>query len=253
MAFRFGFLGYKLNYGAQDIVNNDFVKLLRNLSSLFARLFLPPMQSGNFFLVSFILLLVLLGLLCYKVLKNSRDVFVLIILLFACIILSILPAISAGIDTHDTESERLIYPASVFVCILVVFIFELIFQNTKVKFLCLFSVMTIHLFFLYKSSLSYRYASTVSRTIIEALNSVKGTKRVTFYDLPTQYQGAFIFRIGFPKYAPGLLNTIYDSIQIRSYAEVFEKKQLKVYRPAVKSNSENLFIQFIGDKIILFK
>jgi phosphoglycerol transferase MdoB-like AlkP superfamily enzyme len=174
------------------------------------------------------------------------------LLIVALIGISLLPVISVGIDSHDTESERFIYPASVFACIFVVQLLHALLKGVQGRIVGLVLLVSFHLFFLYQASLSYRYASYVSRFTIESLNLVPGVSKLTFSGLPAQYKGALLFRIGFPVWAPGMLHTTYEKATVQSFQEVTEPILFKRVISPTLSEPGHLHIDFTGNIVRLY-
>jgi hypothetical protein len=239
-------------YEAGNLMGQNYFSLLYNYAMLHARLFLPPMESGKVFFVVFAGLLLLLCTLLFFVYRRSRKSFAYMLLVAALMSASLLPVISLGIDSHDTESERFIYPASVFACILIVQVLRSLVKRSAPLLLLLGLFLSFHLVFLYKASVSYRYASYLSRFTIESLNSVPGVTKMTFTNLPTQYKGALLFRIGFPVWAPGILRTTYENAAISSFREVTEPILYKRVISPVLSEPGHLHIAFEGDTVRLY-
>jgi phosphoglycerol transferase MdoB-like AlkP superfamily enzyme len=185
--------------------------------------------------------------------KKSKNLFVFILLVISCIGISLLPVISLGADVHDSEAERYLYPASVFACLLLVYILNSLIKKINHVAKIMVLIIGCHLYFLYQSSTAYRYASYVSRFVIESLNTVPGIKYVTFTNLPSQYKGALIFRIGFAKYAPGILAATYDTVQINSFKELTERKTFTRLVTANDKTSSHLYIDFSNDTLLLYR
>ena len=239
-------------YEFGNVLNNNVFHLLYNYAALVARVFIPPAQNSAVFLVLFLLLVALLVFVFVYLFKKDKSRFYLVLLLFACVLTCLLPVLSLGIDTHDSESERFIYPATIFACLLIVVALHSCFKNFNRFAGTLAGVLIFHLFFLQQSAAAYRYASYVSKFTIDALNEQPNVKQLYFTNLPAQYKGALIFRIGFPVWAPGILNTTYKAVQIHSFKELTQKQKL-VKVVARKSNVDpELHVEFKNDTLKLY-
>src|SRR5450432_1351588 len=114
--------------------------------------------------------MILLGFAVLHILRKKKAA-VLLGLTGACLLVSLLPAITLGIDTHNTESERFIYLPSVW-CVL--FLVEMIFlvadrPVVAVRLLLLFIIL--HAFQFRQASLSYRYAGKIARRSLELIGA----------------------------------------------------------------------------------
>lgn len=238
-------------YEAGNVLHRNYFSLIYNYAALTGRLFLPPMESGWLFLAFFSIgISIFLGVLL-KVYKKSGDQFAFILLLFICLLISLLPVISLGIDTHDTESERFIYPGSIFACLLIVFVLNSLVKKTRQVFGFIVLILICHLYLLYKASTAYRYASYVAKFTIESLNKVTGVKHITFTNLPSQYKGGLIFRIGFIKSFPGVLKNTYDSVTVLSYKEIIKPVVFSVSAHGLDNLNPDLYVDFTDNKLLL--
>ncbi|MCC6635248.1 MAG: hypothetical protein IT251_07085, partial [Chitinophagaceae bacterium] len=109
------------NYEASAFIHFNIKLLLQNFIKLFARTLLPPFFSNLYFIVALVVVFVVCALLIILFLKknvNSKFFYMLSVLW----LLSYLPYLSIGIDTHGTEGERYLYLPSVFFCLWLVYI-----------------------------------------------------------------------------------------------------------------------------------
>ncbi len=206
-------------YGTQKIVSFDVRLLLRNFLALVSRSFLPPMQSAIMYVICFtVLLLMLLGL--YFTIRK-RITIPLIVCTIAFLV-CLLPVLSLGIDTHDTESERFLYLPSAFLSIGISIILFAVFKSKTVY--ALGGLLALQIVFLTMSYSSFAAASTVVKTSIKAIRSLPVTDTVVCIDLPEQYKGGFIFRNGFANaaklFAPQVKNVV-----INPHKEIMQDPQ----------------------------
>lgn len=212
-----------------------------NFFTLIARLFLPPTESTLVFcIICFLFLLFSLGTI-FKISKKKEEFLPSLLLVF-CIFICLIPVIPLGTDTHDTESERFLYPASVFASILIIRVLNLIFPQRFI-FVSAFAIV-LHLFFLQKAADSYRYASYVSEFMMRSINQVGKVQKITFFDLPSQYRGALLFRIGFPIKTAGILKRDPEEIEILSVKEIEHPKVLTTDFKNWKVGKQNLVVEF---------
>jgi len=252
--FFFYLLGrYKIfnysDYGTPANIHDPLI-FLRNFSTLLGRLAIPPLKNGNFFLGIFILLVLLAAIYGVVLLKKTRPRFFFMFLIAICMVIAFLPLIGIGIDTHDTEGERFIYLASMFACMFMVLLLRSFFRNLNYFRAAMMALVAAHLFLLYQSSKTYRYASYVSRLTIQSLNKELWVKQITFNNLPTQYGGALLFRIGFVKNSKGILKPSYDSVAINSFRELQAPAKFTLAGNRLDSTKPELIVDFSDDKII---
>ncbi len=238
-------------YGMEDLFQLDLIGIGHKWVALAGRLFVPPLENTTFFVFGLVTVIVLLCVALFKVFKQSKDIFALALLLIACMAICLLPVASLGIDTHDTEGERVIYPATMFACLLILLLANTIFSQHFAYYTFCICALIFHTYFLYQASLDYRHASYVSRFTIESLNTVPGVRKLTITNLPTQYKGALMFRF-MPTRAPGILATDIEGFNIRSVQEITEKKKYKSVIRATAGDSEHLSMIFTHDSLILY-
>jgi hypothetical protein len=239
-------------YATSDLFQLDFAAMLHKWVALSGRLFLPPMKNSATFLFGYIACALLFLIALILLFRKSKSDFSFAVLLISCMMICLIPVASLGIDTHDTESERVIYPATLFACLLIVFLGNALFIHRKVFGAFMLFMLLVHTYFLYRSSVAYRYASYVSRFTIESLNAVPGKKKLILTNLPTQFEGALLFRIGFPIWAPGILATTYDSVEIKSVSEISKRTRLHRIIRKTTENQTDLHVRFTTDTLILY-
>ncbi len=240
-------------YEFGNVLNNNFFRLLNNYTSLLARTFLPPVQNSKVFFAMFVVAGGTFFFLFIYFLKKQKSNFWFLVLLFSCIAVSLLPVISLGIDTHDSESERFIYPATIFACLFIVFALHAVIKKMLHFQLAMAGFIIFHLYFLQQAGAVYRYASYVSRFTIEALNNEVGVKKLIFTNLPAQYKGGLIFRIGFPVWAPQILNNTYETVEIQSFKELTERKKLVKIDERKDTSNPELHVEFKKDTLKLYE
>jgi hypothetical protein len=183
------------NYEARMWSQGNISRCLYNYSALLARSFLPPMASGKVFLFSTGLLLILLAGILFIIVKNGK-VGGLVGLLGASLLVSLLPAITLGIDTHDTESERFIYLPSIFTVLLLTELIFFLFRRAGAATGFLLCFVLLNAWQFREAALSYRYAGKVARWSLAFMNDKKPVENLYLFHVPAQYKGALIFRAG---------------------------------------------------------
>jgi hypothetical protein len=212
------------NYEARMSSRGNIYRLLYNYCALFARSFLPPMANGKTFLLCTGLLL--MGLTGAGVfITQRRKPGGLLWLLGACLAVSLLPAITLGIDTHDTESERFIYLPSVFTVLLITEGIFLLIRRVRVATGILLGLVVLNVWQFREASLSYRYAGEIARKSLAFLDGKKPLQNLYLFNVPAQYRGALIFRAGI---GPGLawMDTAlsYRNLVVRGQGEPLQRR-----------------------------
>jgi len=244
--YRFVLLHYPLPYGTASEISGYFSRLVRNFSALLTRLFVPPVQSGRLFLALCVCTIAVITFLLFRVKRFASQNLSGLVFLAGCCGIAVLPVVPLGIDTHDSESERFIYFASLFACLFTVFVLASVIRQKQYLNLILSTLILFNLFGLFRSSRPYRYASGVSSQLVETLNAFPNVKRVNFINLPTQYQGALLFRIGFIVNKPGILTKTYASINVISYGELTKAQSFTIIDNFRRTGKEDLTVAYDG-------
>ncbi len=203
-------------YGTQKIVTFDMLFLLRNGASLVSRSLVPPMQSSAAFIISLGVMVLVLAFAVYTIRKRITTP---ILIMVTAYILCLLPVISLGIDTHDTESERFLYMPSAFLSMVLSAIVFYLFQNKTAY--AAGVLLAVQIFFLALSYRAFEGAGKVTKTTVQALQTLQHTDSVYCINLPEQYKGGFIFRNGIAR-AANLFAPEVKSVRILSQIELFD-------------------------------
>jgi len=178
-------------YGTQKIVSLNILLLLRNLASLLSRSFVPPMQSSIWFVICLCIMVLMIAVVLFKIKGQITTPIVVTTIAF---LLCLLPVISLGIDTHDTESERFLYMPSTFLSILFSIVLHTLFKNKTAY--AIGVLLAAQIVFLSISYRSFVAASKVTKATAQGLSSLQQTHIIYCINLPGQYKGGFIFRNG---------------------------------------------------------
>jgi hypothetical protein len=211
-------------YGNKGTISlSDLARYVYNFITLFLRSFIPPSGTAVFMASAAVFALGLMVLLWFL---NKRRLFSRFRLFsYVSFLVCLLPYLMFGIDTHDTESERFLYLPSVFVC-LIIADFVLLIHYRKLRVFILVFLALFHLFFLYRSSAAFKQSSRIAKTTIETLEETNASfDTIYLIDVPTQYGGAFIFRIGFQYIFNWLLPQVKynQQTQISNYEMIYPK------------------------------
>ncbi len=115
-------------YEAIDFINFNIGNLVANWAKLIIRCFIPPVNNQIIFILSALVVLVALVFIFFLLVKKMKSISNSLVFIF--FIISFLPYLSLGINTHTVEGERYEYLPSIFASLLFV---QLIFQATANK------------------------------------------------------------------------------------------------------------------------
>jgi hypothetical protein len=196
IAFRVFYLGKLVSEYEFPIDGLDVTHLLLNVNRLLARCLLPPMNDTRIFLFCYgLVMFLILWWVRNHWVRTKRIFFVLPAL---CFFVSLMPFLGLGIDTHDRESERFLYLASVFLCMLFAYGILYIGAGFKVQTGCLILFLGFQIFFLIQNAKDYRIAGNISASLFKSMSNVKDSADQIFIPiLPVEYNGVPLFRVGF--------------------------------------------------------
>ncbi len=246
--YRVGSLGGSYAYG--NVESGNLLLLFENFNRLIARSLLPPMQSTILFIFCYALILgafSLYTIYCFRRKQNFSKKNIAYLILFLA---ALLPAISIGIDTHDSEGERFIYVASIFLILLMVEFLFIIFKKINYKFwVALTTFIGFHFYLFTKTARDYELAG---KMIKETINCAKkyNTKVQRLYaiNIPTQLNGALMFRNSFSPalkwLAPGLQFKELQVIQPVELHEGYKIKCKKIHYEQIKEQLDQFNILF---------
>lgn len=235
-------------YESGLFLNGDYDLLARQYVLLFVRSFIPAFINNKMLIVLFAALTLMITGVFFTNQRNKKVVLV----LFLCFLVSLIPYISLGVDTNGTESERFLY----FPTLIVVILFALIIANAKNKksywlYPCLFAV---HLFILFTVQNNYRIAGAITKQVSEALQKTGNQKIVYAVDVPQAQNGAFILRQGLPQMMRWLSEKDTDTVIICS--QRYELLPLQypykvIYSDTLSVEYNNKIIKATNDILLL--
>ncbi len=211
------------DYELQTILQFDFPRLLYNYNTLLARNILPPMHESKWFL-SWYIVIAILSITALLIIIRKKKAKTFLWLMLACFLVSLLPPVSLGIDTHDSESERFIYLPSVFFILLLIEIISQLVARTKLFAGIVLLIVVWNGFFLFQSASSYRFAGVVVKRSLDFMNTKTSLNTMHVINLPRQYKGALMFRSGFDEAVRWIDNDcIFNHIDTLSSFEYIKK------------------------------
>ncbi len=204
-------------YGSR-LSDNHFLQKCLNAGKVFGRLFLPGSEHQE-------ILIVLTTVICFFTIlitgliirnKNLTSVYkIKWIALMVFALISILIPIAFGVSTRTSESDRLLYFPSCFICMLLISIILQISRRTSVRVLWFSGIAVYFLCFLEINNMRWVKASEAAESILEAVRS-RGAKNVILINVPDELEGAFVFRNGLIK-ALAINKTDTSKVKILNY------------------------------------
>lgn len=234
-------------YGSALMADFNFFRWCKNATALVARSVVSPMQSSAIFvaIVAFVFAIIFTVLLFFR-----KKINAVLIVSGICFLLSLVPVIPLGIDTHDTESERFLYFPSLFSAI---FFTQLIAFAFERKLWLVYIFVIAEIFVLKLSYNNFSRSSKVSEATISALYQTGSDDTIFCTHLPDEYRGAFIFRNGFESAIKLIKKDSMNNVVILSRSELFypsKNYKAEFIYPFI-NKGKNLQIEWKEDKVIL--
>lgn len=207
LIIRFKVIGEVIgSYEGKSFANLEFQKLGLNFFKLFVRGFVPPVVDLSKFIIAAIIFFSVMGTVIFMVksrVNSKKQTFLL--LMMVLFILSLIPFLSLGIDTHSVEGERFLYLPTVFASILLVSCISSMAFNNFVSLIFFVALVSGHLYFLGQAARNYRIASEIVKSTYEEIGFLKNKQTLYIDSLPQSNHGALMFRSGFEEGAEWLL------------------------------------------------
>ena len=247
-------------YESGFLLSGDYTLLEKHFILLLVRTFVPAFINNKIILGLFILCTIAFIWL-FKKQENKSFV----VLLFVCLVISVMPYISLGVDTNGTESERFLY----FPTLIVVIIFALIIANARQqKAYWLFTgLFAIHLAVLFPVKDNYVNAGAVNKQIAKALQTNADKKVIIAAEIPQAQNGALILRQGFPQMlrwmndeTPDTIITCsqrYELLPLQSPYKIILEDSLRFEcgenNLIIRGSSDTLLLKFTDSALLISK
>ncbi len=236
-------------YGSERMIDFNFFIWCKNAAALAARSVVLPMQSSLLFItICAMVAFVFIALLIFI----RKQINLVVLISSVCFLLSLLPVIPLGINTHNTESERFLYFPSLF---LTIFVAQLLaFIPQKIWFLTV--IFIVGMVALRQSYNSFAVSSAVSRTTVSALYKTGVADTIVCNQLPGQYKGAFIFRNGFESAVKLIKKDSTIHVVILSRSDFFypvKNYSADLINASLNHNKNKLQIYWQDDKVVFRK
>ncbi len=200
---RYWLSGSILGLYGNDFFHSGFRLYFLNIPKTVGRLILPPSKNVFWLSALFLLLVVIVGSFIVRNVHRFRQdtrwktiTFLSAELCISCIIPFVI-----GVSTQTSETDRLLYFPSVFVCMIGAFGVVFMVKRPRLQWILIFLVIAYNLAFLELNNMNWRKASFITMAILEKINEEKraGDRgRIFFLNIPNEVEGAYVFRMGFP-------------------------------------------------------
>lgn len=192
---RIVFTGNVFNhYDTQAFASFDFKLLALNFLRLLFRTWLPPFYNIAYFKMAVFVVVFVVAVVLFVLYKKKKlnIFFVLLTLLW---LVSYLPYLALGIDTHGTEGERFLYMPSVFFCFWLMYVLSNIFSTKYFLYVSLLLIV-LQLYFLKQTRTYYVKAGKITHQTVQQINLLSNKERIFIEHLPQYNKGAVVFRRG---------------------------------------------------------
>src|SRR5690606_15126504 len=102
-----------------------------------------------------------------------------------------------GVSTNTSESDRLLYFPSAFLCSLLAFLLLHLLYGKKWMRWVVGAVLVYNILFLEQNNQNWRHASDAVTSLLKTIKDNPLQGKIFVVNLPDQWDGAYLFRIGF--------------------------------------------------------
>ncbi len=200
-------------YGSSYHINFCPNIILDHFARYTIRAFLPPLSQENAFLFSHKILALWgsIELICFigsiaaiifivksgrfhSLVNNKKPELFLLVTLFGCFALSLIPVINMQISLFDTQNERFLYFPSVFVSIGTFYCIAYLFKIVTVYVPVFCFIILFSGFQLYIVNLNWAEAGKISKNIVMSLAENVTSNYILIINAPDNIKGAYISR-----------------------------------------------------------
>jgi len=176
-------------YEGENFTTFNLKALIINYGRLIAMSFVANTSTPLLLFTGFLLLA------AFIVFIYIRRVNTVPVRLVLCFLISLLPYLSLGIDTHGTEGERYIYLPAVFAVLIIVYAVANI-KTQALQYAVVLFAVAIYGGKLYINAVNYRFAGSVVKQTVTQLVNTPNNAAITITGLPKSQYGALIFGRG---------------------------------------------------------
>ena len=183
------------SYGGGFLKTAPAIYLL-NMAKTAGRLIFPPTGTWHWLVFVYIAILVVLGILSLRIRPEGNNPSMKVIKgLCLCLCISCIVPVFTGISTITSESDRMLYFPSLFLCMIISMLLICFIRNSFGKLLICFLLLSYNIFFLEKNNLHWAIAGDTTQSLIRLIKN-RPQGKTYILDVPEEYRGAFIFRQG---------------------------------------------------------
>lgn len=177
------------SYEGSNFMAFNISALVVNYGRLAVMSFIANTSTHMVLFAGFIAIVVML------VFIYAKHLHALPVRLVLCFLVSLLPYLSLGIDTHGTEGERYIYLPAVFVVLIMVYAIANI-KARALQYIFTMFIVVLYAAKLHENAINYRFAGNVVKQTITQLTNAPDNTTITVAGLPKSQYGALIFGKG---------------------------------------------------------
>jgi hypothetical protein len=123
----------------------------------------------------------------------------LLLALVSLFLLALLPAINLRLSLYETLGERFLYLPTVFSCLLIGYISNILIRHRAIWLILLVCVLGVYSWRLYASNRLWHEAAQLTESITGELKSFSATQPLTILNVPDNLRGVPIFHNGLPE------------------------------------------------------
>ncbi len=198
--FRYNFSGALFGSYGEKILKLHWLSYPGNILKVMSRLIIPPIKNSFLFLMISITIVLASSLTVFftffrlkKQILHKHFVFILISIIGCTLMVPFLLAVS----TRTSESDRLLYLPSLFVCCFISFLICSWIQTRSARQLVVVLLCIYNIIFLELNNYNWFKAGSAIHSILKLLQSDTGSNRIFIANVPNEVNGAYIFREGF--------------------------------------------------------
>lgn len=186
--------GIVSNYEANNFKISGISVLMNNYIKLIGRSFVGPQYSSFVFIVSAFILMACMFIGWFVQLNKSGVVHNFFPWIIVALV-SYLPYVSLGIDTHGVGSERYLYLPSIFIVLFIIEFFAS-WNNKSLGLFLLFIYFLYNQYYLIQSARAFNIASDIAHKTMNIIKTNRNAENIYITNLPNEDYGVAIFRLG---------------------------------------------------------
>ena len=183
------------NYGGGFAKANPVVYML-NIIKTAGRLIFPPSGEAHWLVLVYIAILIPAGWLGIQLIRKAMNPPLNVVKgLILCLCIACIVPVFTGISTITSESDRMLYFPSLFLCMIVSVLLIFFIRNRSKKLLIFFLLLSYNIFLLETNNFHWAIAGKTTESLVSLLKN-KTSGKTYVLDIPEEYRGAYIFRQG---------------------------------------------------------